>query len=116
MNKHIIKDLIRAKDTNKWEQMENGRIFLPAAHIAIGGVFGNSLNGDPWQYSNNVMANEGLDHILDVAFSGATAETTHWIGIFEANYVPDGTETGATIKDDSTESTAYDETDRPAMG
>ena len=64
---------------------------------------------DSWQ-ETNVCVNEGLEHMLDVAFSSATQITTWYIALFEDDYTP-------LITNDYqapgyTECTAYDETVR----
>lgn len=60
----------------------------------------------------NLVVNEGLDHLLNTVFHGGTQIGTWYLGLFEANYTPIATVTGATIAAASTESTAYDEAAR----
>jgi hypothetical protein len=68
----------------------------------LGGVFHfrqlNSLGEvvDEWD-APNVVTNEGLDYLLDVALSGGTAITTWYMGLKDNTGDPvDGTETYAT--------------------
>jgi hypothetical protein len=89
-------------------------VFVPAAQLLFGGIFSHAVNGEDWQHDPNIVVNQGLDEFLDVTLSGATAPTTKSIGIFEANYTPLATDTGANIATNSTESTAYDEAIREA--
>ena len=42
---------------------------------------------DRW-YDSNIVVDEGLNYILDAALSGATAHTTHYLGLFKNNYTP----------------------------
>lgn len=86
--------------------------------LTVGGRFDFELvrNGeviDRWS-EHNIVVNEGLNHILDVEFHGATQISTWYIGVFEGNYTPVATVTAATITAASTECTAYDETTRVA--
>lgn len=60
----------------------------------------------------NLVVNEGLDHLLNTVFHGGTPVSTWYLGLFEANYTPTPTVTGATIAAAATECTAYDETGR----
>jgi hypothetical protein len=55
----------------------------------------------------NLVTNEGLNHILNVAFNGATPVSPWYLGIFEGNYTPVAGVTAATITAASTECTAY---------
>jgi hypothetical protein len=66
---------------------------------------------DRWS-TPNLIVDEGLNHILDVQFHGATQIATWYIGLFEANYTPVAGVTAATITSASTECTAYDESTR----
>jgi len=62
------------------------------------------------EHFENVVTDEGLDHILDVVLHGATQITTWYVGIFESDTTPDGDTTYATPV--FTESSAYDEAAR----
>jgi hypothetical protein len=93
-----------------------GGILLPQARVQVGGFFtiehvrqGEVI--DKWE-DHNLVVNEGLDYLLDVAFHGASQVTTWYIGLFEGNYTPVNTLTAATVAAAATESTAYDETTR----
>ena len=105
---------------NDYEQMGDGRIFLPKSKVAIGGVFTVEHIRDGEVISvtqdNNIVVDQGLDYVLGTAFdSGVTVPiTSFYLGIFEGNYTPLSTDTAANITANSTESTAYDEANRPA--
>lgn len=67
--------------------------------------------------SENIVVDEGLTHILDVALSGGTQDTTWFIGIYKNNYTPvagdvASTFAGAGVANEI--STEVDETTRPA--
>lgn len=94
----------------------NSGLLMPQHDLRIGGVFhGQHVRDgkviDEWE-DHNIVVNEGLNHILDVVFHGATQVATWYLGVFEGNYTPVATVTAATITSASTESTAYDETTR----
>lgn len=99
-----------------YERSENG-IFLPAA-LAVGGIFTvdhmrGGLKIDEFEFENLVV-NQGLNHILDTVLHGGTQVGTWYLGVFEGNYTPVGGVTAATITAASTECTAYDEATRVA--
>jgi hypothetical protein len=67
-----------------------------------------------WQDDiKNLVTNEGLNHLLDVALSGATQDTTWFIGLTSASPT---VAAGNTLASHAgwTEVTAYDETNRVA--
>jgi len=64
---------------------------------------------DQW-IERNLCTDEGLNHVLDVAFSAATQITTWYIAPFEDDHTPAAGNTYATPG--FTECTAYDEANR----
>lgn len=66
---------------------------------------------DEWD-DHNLVVDQGLNHMLDVVLSGGTQQAAWFLGLFEGNYTPVGTDTAANIASNSTECTAYDETVR----
>lgn len=68
------------------------------------------------QISENIVVDEGLDHLLDVALSNGTQNSTWYVGIYSNNYTPiagnvAATFAGAGVADEIT--TEVDETARP---
>ena len=94
----------------------SGGLLIPVSQILAGGRFDiEHVRGgeviDEFS-TNNIVTNEGLNHILNTTFNGGTQITTWYLGLFEGNYTPVSTVTAATITAASTESTAYDEAAR----
>lgn len=99
-----------------YTKTESG-LLVPHSKIAVGGVFkGQILRSgeivDEFE-DHNLVVNEGLNHMLNVTFNGATQIPTWYVGVFEGNYTPVATVTAATITAASTESTAYASATRP---
>lgn len=70
---------------------------------------------DQWD-EHNIVTDEGLNYILDSALSGATANTTHYVGLFKNNYTPISTNVLATFPGAGVANEAnseYDEAARP---
>lgn len=86
MDKNIAKEILR----RKFERTESGELYLPGAKVFVGGVFGNWVNDDieDKQYSGNIVVDQGLNHLLDVAISNGTQQSTWYVGIFKNNYSP----------------------------
>jgi hypothetical protein len=113
MSRAAQADLARLIRNRNFDRTEKG-VFVPAAGILFGGFFSHAVNGEDWQHDHNIVVNEGLDYFLDVALSDGTqlAASTWHVGIYEANYTPLATDDASNISANSTESTAYDESER----
>lgn len=93
-----------------------GGILMPQQDIKLGGRFlvDHVRDGkviDQFAF-DNLVVNEGLDHILNTVFHGGTQVGTWYLGLFEGNYTPISTVTAATIAAAATECTAYTESQR----
>jgi len=89
----------------------------PEEAITAGGVFHfkQIRNGKviaEWD-DHNLVVNEGLNYTLNASLGGDTQQASWYIGLFEGNYTPLATDAGATIANNATECTAYDEAARP---
>lgn len=101
---------------------ENGRgLMVPEHKIIMGGRFHIEhrrpmiephLGFQVWETLDefdveNLVVNQGLNHILNVEFDGATQITQWYLGLFQGNYTPVATDTAATIAANSTEASGY---------
>lgn len=95
-----------------------GGVLIPASHLRVGGTFEGQIvrNGEVVDEfaDKNLVVNEGLNKLLDVMFHADTQVSTWYLGLFEGNYTPTATLTAATVASTATETTAYDESTRPA--
>jgi hypothetical protein len=62
----------------------------------------------------NLMPAQGINHMFDVEFHGATQVTSWFIGICEGDFTPVNGTTMALLPSQATECTAYDEATRQA--
>jgi len=74
--------------------------------------YDGELKKDFEQTFENLISDEGLEHLLDVLHKGGTAITAWKVALFESNTTIDGSETYAVPV--YTESTVYDEANRVA--
>lgn len=86
------------------------------ANVKIGALFAwecfDAKGRLKWSDENhNLCTDEGLTHLLDVAFSAGTQIDPWYVAIFEDNHTPAAGNTYATPG--YTECTAYDEATRP---
>ena len=91
------------------------------ANVKAGGFFiiEHIRNGKviDTQISKNIVVDEGLTHILDVALSGGAQDTTWFVGIYKNNHIPVVDDVAATFAPGTKAgeiSTEVDETVRPA--
>ena len=92
----------------KFEKTEKGgELYLPYSKVFVGGAFNHWINDDinDLQSDGNLVVNEGLDYLLDVALSSATQKTNWFVGINKANYTFLATDTAANVSTNSTEVT-----------
>lgn len=108
---------------------DNGKgVLVPGGNILAKGKYqGVIVKGGRWRHGvwergddivdvfefDNLVVNEGLNHILNVQFNSATQITSWFLGVFEGNYTPVATDTAANIATNATESTAYASSTRP---
>lgn len=97
--------------------MNDHKLIVPDTRILFGGRFiGQHIrNGkiiDEWD-DHNLITDEGINNLLDVYLRNQTNAGTWYIGLFEGNYTPLVTDTGATIAANADETTALTNTVRP---
>lgn len=95
MNKEFAREI-----RNKNYEISDTGLFLPKQMVSIGGVFKHWVERDGVvtqepEYDHNLMVNEGLDYVLDAAYSGGTPSTTWYLGIFKNDATLVGTLTSA---------------------
>lgn len=94
-----------------------GGVLIPTTKLSVGGRYtiehvraGETIDVET---IDNLVVNEGLDHVLNTVFHQGAQINTWFLGLFEGNYTPPPTVTAANISSQSTETTAYDEATRP---
>lgn len=116
MNENLKKEIL----ARKFEKTDDGQLYMPGAKVFVGGVFANWVNDDieDKQYSGNIVVNEGLDYFLNTGIANQTQEANWYIGVFQNNYTPQATDTGADFaggaKGNEAGATEFDEANRPA--
>lgn len=66
---------------------------------------------DSWEV-DNIVPNEGLTYMLNVATVAQTPASAWYVGLFQGNYTPVATDTAALFPSNATECTSYSETTR----
>jgi hypothetical protein len=107
------KNITDALKAGQYETTPEG-VYFPRENVLAQGVFSVSKRGEPDEFSQNLIVNEGLDYVLKAAI-GETAGIANWyIALFTGDVTVLATWTAATFTAASTEWTGYDEAARQA--
>lgn len=68
---------------------------------------------DEWEV-DNLVVNQGLNDILSVYFAAGSQKTSWFMGLFQGNYAPVASDTGANWAANATECSSYTNATRPA--
>lgn len=118
ITKNLAREIASAIARLKFEKVGDGRIFVPGGKLFVGGVFAHRhapAGGEygPLQLDPNLVVNQGLNYVLNVAFLGQAQITQFHVALFANNYVPAATLTGANFNAQADEFTAYTAAERP---
>lgn len=106
-------DLKAALSDGAYEITDEG-LFLPRQKIVARGRFCFHKRGEPEEFSDNRMVDQGLDRMLGSALYNVTQIPTWYIALFGGNVVVQGSWTAATFSASATELTGYVSATRPA--
>lgn len=105
-----VKNSLRA---GKFERTEDG-IYVPRSRLLIGGVFRYNKRGEPEEFSENLVVDQGLDYILGAAIGDASVISSWYIAPFSGDVTVLSTWTAANFTANATEFTNYSSATRPA--
>lgn len=97
------------------KKLENGDDFRAGGYFTIQHIRNGEVIHE--EDSPNIVVDEGLTYILDVALSNGTQNANHYIGIFKNNYTPVAADVAATFAGAGVANevtTEIDEATRPA--
>jgi hypothetical protein len=105
-----IEDAVRS---GRFERTGDGGIYIPSERVLARGRFVVCKRGEPEEFFDNLVVNEGLDYILSAAL-GDTAGISNWyLAPFSGDVTVLATWTAAGFTAAATEWTDYDEAARP---
>ena len=82
------KEFARLARNFKYERTLSG-IFFPSANAHIGFSYFGQTNGGPWEHlCHNLVPDEGLVYMLDVAAAGGTQLTAWYTALYGNAYTP----------------------------
>ena len=71
--------------------------------VTASGMYYDRVNGGEWQETPNLITNEGLTHILNVAFGTTPKPVGYYLALFSAAAQPQGTWTAASFSSTASE-------------
>lgn len=63
-------------------------IYLPRHGIMVSGEYFDRINGGEWQHTQNLVVNEGLAHLLNVAMGGKAKASGYYLALFSGATAP----------------------------
>jgi len=118
MNEGIREKAHRAVEAGLFKETPGG-ILIPDVGLRVGGFFthdvfrpGVGLLGEI--VDHNLVVNQGLNYLLDVALSSGAQEVSWYVGLFKNNRTVLATDTATNFNTDAAGATEYDEAIREA--
>lgn len=108
MDKNILDEYA----DGRFEQTEDG-IYFPRSRMLAKGVFRYNKRGEPEEYSENLVVDQGLNYLLSAGIAGASAITNWYIAPYSGSVTVLASWTGTNFRDNATEWTAYSSATRP---
>lgn len=110
MEKHRAEALRRLRN-GQYEPTASG-VEIPAMKLQFSGHFETQVGTGPWSIDSNLVVDQGILHIINVALDQASANAAFYIAPFGGNVTPAATWTAANFTSNATEFTNYTETTR----
>jgi hypothetical protein len=63
-------------------------IYLPRQGILVSGEYFDRINGGEWQHTSNLVVNEGLAHLLNVAMGSKAKASGYYLALFGGATAP----------------------------
>lgn len=109
-----IREAARAVRNHKYEVTPEGGIFVPSMGV-FSGVFSIDVCGDEIDLANNMIPEQGRNHILDTIFGAPGQVLTWYVSLFTNNATPQDNWTAANYHANAAEFTGYSEGSRPSF-
>lgn len=87
--------LLSALARGEYTEDENSITFGKLGGISFTGEYFDRVNGGEWQRNENLVVNEGISHILNVALGGKAKTAKYYLALFGGSTAPAATWTAA---------------------
>ena len=88
-------DIAQAIARGEYTETDNQITFNKLGGISFKGEYFDRVNGGEWQRNENLVVNEGISHILNVALGGKAKTSKYYLALFSGNTAPAPTWTAA---------------------
>ena len=82
-----VKDLKNDLKSENYEMTEQG-IYFPKQGVMAQGEYFDRVNGGEWQTTHNLVVNEGLAHLLNVAMGTTAKPAGYYLALFSGSTAP----------------------------
>ena len=83
--------LLGALARGEYTEDDNQITFNKLGGISFKGEYFDRINGGEWQCNDNLVVNEGISHILNVALGGKAKTAKYYLALFSGNTAPAAT-------------------------
>lgn len=87
--------LLGALQRGEYTESENKITFNGLGGISFKGEYFHRVNGGEWEHADNLVVNEGISHILNVALGGKAKTAKYYLALFGGSTAPAATWTAA---------------------
>lgn len=87
MPANLRKELAEALNKDQYDITEQG-IYFPRQSVLASGEYFDRVNGGEWQRTPNLIVNEGLTHMLNVAFGTTAKPANYYLALFSGSAAP----------------------------
>ncbi len=88
MQKINSADITQAIERGEYTETENQITFNKLGGISFKGEYFDRINGGEWQRTDNIVVNEGISHILNVALGGKAKTAKYYLALFSGSTAP----------------------------
>ena len=87
MDRNLQHAILNDLAAGRFEETESGLV-IPGHGLAAFGEYFDRVNGGDWQTTKNLVVNEGLSHLLNVALGGKAKPAGYYLALFSGATAP----------------------------
>mgnify|MGYP001773502569 CR=1 FL=1 len=84
---NLRKELAQAMNKELYDVTNEG-VYFPKQGVLASGEYFDRINGGDWQRTPNLIVNEGLSHILNVALGATAKPAGYFLALFSGSAAP----------------------------
>lgn len=99
---NLRKELTQALHNEVFDVTEDG-LYFPKQGVLAAGEYFDRVNGGEWQRTPNLIVNEGLTHMLNVALGSKAKPAGYYLALFSGSAAPQANWTAASFAANASE-------------